>query len=173
MSECKHETWNSVSTGLKWACGECGKFESVIIEELRQQLAAEQAKRIAWELSAERAEAAITTMRSSLERIKELSKWDRGLSMHEGTQIYAVVRESLSNTAGAEYVEKIKREAVEEAKALALAAVSAVRLGLGAGGHGSGMYMEVATGNVVLDCVQDAIDERFDILQAVLGEGKQ
>lgn len=44
MSECKHETWNSVSSGLKWACGECGKFESDIVDELRQLLATEQAK---------------------------------------------------------------------------------------------------------------------------------
>lgn len=61
MSECKHETWNSVSPGLKWACGECGKFESVIINELRQQLAAEQDKNVELERNIEyEKEAAVT-----------------------------------------------------------------------------------------------------------------
>lgn len=123
MSECKHETWNSVSAGLKWACGECGKFESDIINELRQQLVAEQAKRIAWELSAERSEATIAAMRSVIINaewvgISQPSGFVRFCPVcrnveQDGHKPDCPIPKALSNTAGAEYIkerEELKTE---------------------------------------------------------------
>lgn len=54
------------------------------------------------------------------------------------------------------------RTALLNAKAKVDNCVTKVRQGLGAGGHGCGMYMEISTGNVVLDAVQDYIDEAFE-----------
>jgi hypothetical protein len=62
----------------------------------------------------------------------------------------------------AEAREQGLRAKLINAKSRADDCVTKVRHGLGAGGHGSGMYMEIATGNVVLDAVQDYIDEAFE-----------
>lgn len=118
MSECKHETWNSVGSGLKWACGECGKFESDIVNELRQQLAAEQAKSAEWESIAateqykwglecgenqklfeklNQAEATIAAMREALQEAH------LGLKACEVYMYDGIIEQALSNTAGAEY----------------------------------------------------------------------
>lgn len=124
MSECKHETWNSVSTGIKWACGECGKFESDIVNQLRQQLAAEQAKSaddIKWALAImdkfDEQQATIATMRSALEPFANVYIYSKN---NDGTQSYSIdtlsikrAQEALSNTAGAEYAkerEELKAE---------------------------------------------------------------
>lgn len=104
MSECKHETWNSVSAGLKWACGECGKFESDIVNELRQQLEAERAKRIAWELSTERAEATIAAMRGTLETIVSMVATLAEEANDTEGEILCAAMEALSKHPITEYV---------------------------------------------------------------------
>lgn len=126
MSECKHETWNSVSSGLKWACGECGKFESDVVDELRQQLTEEQAKRIAWELNAERAEDTIAAMRSALEELVERYIANRGTKYEfvscitpEGIPDYwERAKQALSNTANTEYPVKMVKRRIQAGRTI-------------------------------------------------------
>lgn len=93
-------------------------------DQLRQQLAAEQAKRIAWELSTERAEATIAAMRSALEEARSYI-YDNAPTgtvtnqfVHRIAKTMQTIDNALSNAAEAEHADRAKK--LEEALRLVL-----------------------------------------------------
>jgi hypothetical protein len=89
VSECKHETWNSVSAGLKWECGECGKFESVVINELQQQLTSERDR-------ADKAERMLRRANEALERAGSAGQFSSEIKIPEDALAFAEYDYTLS-----------------------------------------------------------------------------